>query len=99
MKNKVLKVTTVRTAMKGSILKWQGIVDGTKSDLGSLNCPLCKLFFDNNCAGCPVAIDTGETSCRSTPYEDYIDCGETKSIAKCELSYLKGVYKKFFGGS
>lgn len=59
------------TALRGSIAKWEAIANGTGLDLGSSNCPLCQLFFDNpDCRGCPVAAATGEWGCGRTPYED-----------------------------
>jgi hypothetical protein len=31
-------------ALKGSIRKWEAIVDGTGEDDGADNCPLCHMF-------------------------------------------------------
>lgn len=55
-------------ALKGSIAKWEAIVAGTGVDDGSDNCPLCELFYDNGCVGCPVAIKTRKDECIDTPY-------------------------------
>ena len=60
-------------ALRGSIKKWQAIVDGTGFDGGYMNCPLCKLFNSlgvgaNRCKGCPVYGKTGMTGCLGTPY-------------------------------
>jgi hypothetical protein len=59
------------TALKGSIEKWKRIVAHTGIDKGPTNCPLCQLFYADNCAGCPVAEAAGEIMCGGTPYEDW----------------------------
>lgn len=51
----------VLSAIKGSVKKWQDIVDGTKGDLGGDNCDLCQLYFANHCDGCPILVKTGES--------------------------------------
>lgn len=68
------------TALRGSIAKWQAIVDGTGGDWGTENCPLCVLFYDCtdepedhengpiNCSGCPVSAHTGASDCIGSPY-------------------------------
>src|SRR5947209_6256825 len=45
-------------ALKGSIAKWEKIVAGTGADGGRADCPLCSLFYEYDCAGCPVAAST-----------------------------------------
>ena len=60
-------------ALKGSIKKWEKIVDGTGRDNGGDNCPLCLLFImnmdnDKDCPDCPIGIKTGENFCEKTPY-------------------------------
>lgn len=61
-------------ALKGSIRKWQAIVDGHGIDQGGDNCPLCHLFLENAdkdyCEGCPVFEKTGKEFCYGTPYHD-----------------------------
>ncbi len=61
-------------ALRGSVAKWQQIVDGEGMDLGTYNCPLCLEFYDGeesgDCDGCPVAAKTGTQYCNRTPYED-----------------------------
>ena len=64
-------------ALRGSIKKWEAIVDGTGVDDASDNCPLCGLF--NPAWGCetrggeicPVAVASGSLWCAMTPYEDW----------------------------
>jgi len=94
------------TALRGSIRKWQGIVDGTVEDEGVRNCPLCRLFFDNDCEGCPVSEDTGETYCDGSPFEVWSELGSygrhgwtvdgaDSFVAACfELEYLKSLLPK-----
>lgn len=89
-------------ALKGSIAKWQAIVDGTGVDEGSANCPLCQKFrfivaYKYRCDGCPVREKTGEPDCAGSPYEDYsmkahftdefID-EEINAAAQAELDFL-----------
>lgn len=67
-------------ALKGSIKKWEGIVEGTGTDRGDKNCPLCKLFLRKcapgnkpcmHCVGCPVYEKMGRSSCMDSPYDDW----------------------------
>ena len=88
-------------ALKGSIRKWQRIVAGDGHDEGNDNCPLCKVYFDRNCKGCPVAKATGEIQCGGTPYDDDWDGGaiftgvadtdERILAAAKELRFLKSL--------
>jgi len=79
--------------LKGSIKKWEGIVAGTETDKGPLNCPLCKLYISNVCRSCPVMQNTKEKGCLGTPYDKYDDT-PTKKVAKKELYYLKSLLAK-----
>ena len=65
-------------ALKGSILKWEKIVDGSGIDMGCDNCPLCQRFRGelnnapaDDCAGCPVAA-AGFPACVGSPYQAWI---------------------------
>ena len=59
-------------ALKGSIKKWEKIVDGTGVDKRGDNCPLCQLFCVRSthrwCYGCPVYETTRNSNCNETPY-------------------------------
>lgn len=59
-------------ALRGSIAKWEGIVAGTVRNEGSSNCPLCQLYINDNCKGCPVFREARIGACRDTPFEVYI---------------------------
>lgn len=91
-------------ALKGSIKKWEMVVDGTGVDRGWVNCPLCKLFFtdtsNQHCVECPVSTKTGVSYCIDTPYEDITDYdgdvgdeGYIK-IAQREVDFLKSLLPK-----
>lgn len=60
-----------KEATLGSIEKWKKIEDGTGEDLGTENCPLCHMFRDDDCMGCPVAEEAEEMGCGGSPYVDW----------------------------
>ncbi len=55
-------------ALRGSIDKWKAIERGDGLDLGITNCPLCALFINDCCEGCPVRTETGYAGCTGSPY-------------------------------
>lgn len=57
------------TALRGSIEKWEAILAGTLEDQGAENCPLCRLFIETGCSGCPVKTATGRKYCIESPYD------------------------------
>ena len=59
-------------ALKGSIVKWEKIVDGTGIDEGGDNCPLC-ILVDFECNFCPVFNKTGKIVCNGTPYVKWVN--------------------------
>lgn len=91
-------------ALKGSIAKWQAIVDGVGRDLGGDNCPLCQIH-DAECNGCPVAEKVGDTHCNGTPYYSfqnarketnsngtgYLHTQSSRRAAEAELRFLKSL--------
>lgn len=85
-------------ALNGSIKKWEAIVAGTGIDAGRINCPLCRLFFYNDCFGCPVSKKTQQDGCSGSPYDEYLDLSEgegthdeLRNAAKKELDFLKSL--------
>lgn len=93
-------------ALKGSIEKWEKIVTGKGIDLGSANCPLCMIFLEDRCAGCPVAEKNGTDSCEKSPYISWYEhgnweheqnrhiepgCSECTRLAQAELDFLKSL--------
>ncbi len=78
-------------ALRGSIAKWWAIVDGTGRDKGPSNCPLCGLFYRDNCVGCPVREAAGDDLCCGTPYEEWADAVTDEAraeAAQAELAFL-----------
>jgi len=100
MNTKTLKV------LKGSIKKWEKIVEGTGIDEGTDNCPLCELFYYKDCHGCPVYEKTNCPDCIDTPCGDWnehiatkhkekgdykVYCPVCKELAQKELDFLKSL--------
>jgi hypothetical protein len=91
-------------ALRGSIQKWEKIVDGTGTNDGAANCPLCLKFNTAlnggtkcHCFGCPVFASTGQHGCSGSPYEAYeeaeceVDEEELQPLAEAELDFLKSL--------
>lgn len=57
-----------KAAIEGSIEKWKAIVSGEKPDRGVTDCPLCKIYLEPSCDGCPIKIDSEYGGCVGTPY-------------------------------
>lgn len=86
-------------ALRGSIAKWQAIVDGTGTNGGALNCPLCVKFNSTiqpdspefapcRCDGCPVHAATGKHGCKGSPYQFYEDAEDDDSVDEMEMRDL-----------
>ena len=64
-------------ALKGSIAKWQGIVDGKVKDHACSNCPLCQVAFEiaspeiDQCFVCILHRDCNSEGCSNTPYIEF----------------------------
>ena len=98
---------TVLEALKGSIKKWEAIVDGTGRDRGIRNCPLCAIFFEKkDCGRCPVKVAVKDWFCCRTPYSSWsihrgryhvfdeelsVKCPICKRLAKAEVRFLKSL--------
>ena len=77
-------------ALQGSIAKWSAIVNGTGTNRGPVNCPLCQVFLHEDmkkppCVGCPVRHSTGKQYCVDTPYERYEDEEEAGDLSEAEM--------------
>ena len=90
-------------ALKGSIAKWERIVAGTGACHGVDNCPLCELFWDRGCRGCPVVQKSGYRLCIGTPFEGvgrhlsdegFARTTSAKKAARAELAFLKSLLPK-----
>jgi hypothetical protein len=87
-----MKSNTLK-ALIGSIKKWHGIAYHGGEDEGTVNCPLCQLFFYEECIGCPVMEITKRQNCWGTPYYLYCDAydkgdNEKHKEAVKELKFL-----------
>lgn len=80
-------------ALRGSIAKWRAIVDGSGRDEGRSNCPLCALFWQYECRGCPVFQATGKEYCHETPYSTYATSVPTlrARAAQEEVDFLQSL--------
>lgn len=60
-------------ALRASIEAWEkklAEVDPDNILIGSDVCPLCQLYDDDDCCGCPVMEETGLSGCRGTPFRE-----------------------------
>lgn len=59
-------------ALKASIAHWEDNLElakaGQEFEYYADDCPLCVLFYDLDCAGCPVLAKTGEIFCKNSPW-------------------------------
>lgn len=93
-------------ALQGSIAKWERVVAEGKDGTNWMDCPLCGLFWRENCSGCPVRDRTGYRMCQGSPFEAYSDARESADddgiddvgteptvieAAKAELDFLKSL--------
>lgn len=60
-------------ALQGSIAKWERVVAEGKDGTNWMDCPLCGLFYNKNCIGCPVRERTGMGLCSGSPFDEYAD--------------------------
>lgn len=47
-------------------------------------CPLCHIFHENRCAGCPVSDRVGAIHCEGTPYK-----GAVRALRQWERDFRK----------
>lgn len=83
-----------RAALMASIEKWErNAVAKTFDDvlIGPNHCPLCKIYLDDDCAGCPIYAKSGVRYCSNTPYYDCEQAYESWEISKTS----KGSRKQF----
>ena len=74
-------------------------------EIGSEDCPLCALFVDDKCEGCPVKEKTGKALCDGSPFPelshaamDWACHGNSKenrktfrAAEKAEIAFLKSL--------
>ncbi len=91
-------------ALEGSIEKWRKIVVREGQDYSGSNCPLCALFPDWGCPGCPVMKASGKSECRGTPFANWRkhqnkkhacggvnECPTCTRLARKELKFLESL--------
>lgn len=99
-------------ALQESIEHWERLRACTsllavlEEGLSTRTCALCKVYYDDACEGCPVAIYSGAIACENTPFtpasiyerecinlEIDFDKTEWQKLAKDELSFLESLKK------
>jgi hypothetical protein len=91
-------------ALKESIKKWENNVikahENKEILTGPENCPLCRLYKDRGCEGCPICIETYEMECNNTPNTmieailfDNVE-GNLEKACKDEVKFLKSLLPK-----
>jgi len=92
-------------ALQASIEKWERNAVAETPDeyrTGSDNCPLCNLFIEDRCAGCPVKARSGSGYCLRTPYMVAHDAKifwhtgtgtarQARKAARAEVAFLKSL--------
>lgn len=61
-------------SLKETIAVWEHkvkIPDNHHVPVGVDNCPLCRLYYKQQCKGCPIFTHTGQPQCGNTPYHDF----------------------------
>jgi hypothetical protein len=84
---------TENEAIEKAISKWRENAKGFAASellIGIENCPLCDLYYEKGCKGCPVVSTTGETECRKTPIAG-LDDAFLKMLAEDDDSDFKQV--------
>jgi hypothetical protein len=65
----------VLEALKGSIKKWEAIINDNGLDKMSFNCPLCiysQSLKGIVCSGCIISEKTKLNHCMETPYQNWV---------------------------
>lgn len=92
-------------ALKASIEKWERnarVRSPQNYRLQASDCPLCDLFFNKACIGCPVMIETGADCCDNSPYRSAVlahrrwmngegTVQQARAAAREEVAFLKSL--------
>ena len=90
----------VAAALEKSIEKWRKkatVADVEDARLGVNDCPLCTLFYNRGCRGCPVWARTGRHGCSETPYDAAVmffsrdDLEQFRDAAQKEVAFLESL--------
>ena len=60
--------------VEAAIKKWERIIFDGGKDTGTKNCPLCRVYNQDEqaiCDECPIKEITGEGGCSGTPYIEW----------------------------
>lgn len=84
-------------ALVASVEKWRKNAAVKRRDMAkvySKSCPLCRLFIDDGCVGCPAADAVNKSECRGTPWNDaehaykYLSLETFRQLAQSEADFL-----------
>lgn len=89
---------TITDALYRSVEKWRANAscrDIEETRTGYLTCPLCALFYDKGCKGCPVSQHTGQMMCRGTTYLEAADAKDLVRAGLAPLSAFQAPAKEY----
>lgn len=78
----------ISNALFRSVEKWQRNATCTRieeAQTGWMTCPLCAIFYERECVGCPVMAHTGQAMCRGTTY---LEAADAKGLVQVGLAPL-----------
>jgi len=91
--------------IKGSIKKWESVVEGKVKGADIYNCPLCveyQVGREYKCVACPIYCKTERKYCKNTPFDAYCDIlykevgsESTVQAATEELNFLKELLHEY----
>lgn len=97
MNSPALDEETVQ-AIKESIDAWKRKVKHIKEgkfimvDMSPRTCPLCHIFYENYCFGCPILKKTRKLECNGSPYVEAVEA--LRELLRCEHKETEEMKKK-----
>lgn len=88
----------ISDALFQSVEKWQRNASCTRIEetkTGWMTCPLCAIFYERECKGCPVAQHTGQVLCRGTTYLEAADAKDLVIAGLAPLSDFHAPAKQY----
>lgn len=79
-------------AIEASIAKWERNAEAPSPEnylVDACDCPLCDMFWDSDCLGCPVSEKTSRLGCSGTPYTKAFAAWEAWNSDKKSESFKK----------
>lgn len=83
---------TISEALYESVQKWEhnaSCTDIETTKTGYLTCPLCALFYEKECSGCPIRLHTGQVLCRGTTY---LEAHDAKDLVRAGLAPISSFH-------